>query len=69
MYKIIVRVTQTRNQTKISIPKVIAKATGIDQATMAFIEDMEDKSIVIKEWKPGNKEKRDIQENPTRSYR
>lgn len=67
MYKFMVRVSQTSTQTRISIPKIIAKQTGLDRATIAMIESMEDKSIVIKEWKPGNEEKRDIQKNPNRS--
>lgn len=67
MYKIIVRVTNNKGQTRISIPKVIAKETGLKKATRALIESMEDNSIVIKEWKPGDEEKRDIQKNPNGS--
>lgn len=65
MYKFMVRVTNTPSQTKISIPRIIARATGLDHATDVTIEDMEDKSIVIKEWKTGYKEERNVQKNQT----
>lgn len=61
----LVKVTHSRGQTRITIPKIIAKETGLDQAYMVGIEQSEDNSIIIKEWDGRKDKKRDIQKDKT----
>jgi len=65
MYKHVVKITQYKGQTRVTIPKVIAKETGIDKAVIVIMESMKDKSIKIKEYHGKDVKKRDLQKNKT----
>jgi len=61
MFKVLIKVSNTNNQTRISIPKLIAEETGLDKALMVVIESFDDKSIKIKEWGNVPSKETDIQ--------
>lgn len=63
MFMYLITVTHTNKQTRICIPKVIAKKAGLDKAVAATIEVGKDGTLYIKEWKDGETEKRGFQED------
>jgi len=63
MLKYLVYVTHTNNQTRISIPKVMAREIGLDETKMAVLETGENRTIKIKAWENGKYEQSDIQKN------
>lgn len=63
MLRYIIRVVNDQYQTRICIPKVMAKETGFNKASMATIESGKDGTLYIKEFKDDPNKKRGFQEN------
>ena len=65
MPKYIVKVSHDRDQTRVTIPKMLAKEIGLDKAIIAIIRKIDSRTITMREWngkkrgdrsdrKPGN---------------
>lgn len=63
MFKYLISVSQSKKQTRVCIPKALAKMTGFDKVSLATIESGKDGTLYIKEWKDGPTEKRGFQKN------